>query len=148
MNNMQRCVQYWAPRLFNLCAIALCNLVVVAEAYKHRWKLSNYCNLSEMKTHMNSVWLWHDRAWKNTCVYLCACAVCTCTACLADSTDYGRPMKPFFIEIPNFWAWTDKLGRSILGNLGYFWPNYQHTFWYCESLAHVFHYSTIISTKN
>ena len=26
-------------------------------------------------------------------------------------TDYGRPMKPFFIEIQNFWAWPDKLGR-------------------------------------
>ena len=23
-------------------------------------------------------------------------------------TDYGCPMKPFFIEIPNFWAWADK----------------------------------------
>jgi hypothetical protein len=22
--------------------------------------------------------------------------------------DYGRPMKPFFIEIPNSWAWADK----------------------------------------
>ena len=22
-----------------------------------------------------------------------------------------RPMKPFFIEIQNFWAWADKLGR-------------------------------------
>ena len=27
------------------------------------------------------------------------------------STDYGRSMKPFFIKIPNFWAWTDNLGR-------------------------------------
>ena len=26
-------------------------------------------------------------------------------------TDYGRPMKPFFIENPNFWAWADNLGR-------------------------------------
>ena len=24
---------------------------------------------------------------------------------------HGRPMKPFFIEIQNFWAWADKLGR-------------------------------------
>ena len=23
---------------------------------------------------------------------------------IAQSMDYGRPMKPFFIEIPNFWA--------------------------------------------
>ena len=34
------------------------------------------------------------------------------------STDYGRPMKPFFIEIPNFCAWADKLGRGIWGIFG------------------------------
>ena len=34
-----------------------------------------------------------------------------------------------------------------MGHLGYFWPNYEHPFWYSESLVHVFHYSTIISTK-
>ena len=62
--------------------------------------------------------------------------------------DYGRPMKPFFIEIPNFMAWADKLGRYILEHLGYFRPHYQHPFWYSESLVPVFHYSTIISTKN
>ena len=28
-------------------------------------------------------------------------------------TDYGRPMKPFFIEIPIFWAWADNLDRQI-----------------------------------
>ena len=27
------------------------------------------------------------------------------------TTDYGRPLKPFFIEIQNFWAWADKLVR-------------------------------------
>ena len=26
-------------------------------------------------------------------------------------TDYGRPMKPFFIEIQNFWALAEKLDR-------------------------------------
>ena len=31
--------------------------------------------------------------------------------------------------------------------MGYFRPNYQHLFWYSESLAHVFHYSTIVSTS-
>ena len=30
---------------------------------------------------------------------------------LIHDTDYERPMKPFFIEIQNFWAWADKLGR-------------------------------------
>ena len=24
--------------------------------------------------------------------------------CIAQTTDYRRPMKPFFIQIPNFWA--------------------------------------------
>ena len=31
--------------------------------------------------------------------------------------DYGRPMKPSFIEIPNFWSWEDKFGRYILGTV-------------------------------
>ena len=61
--------------------------------------------------------------------------------------DYGRPMKHFFIEIPNFWAWADKLSREILGHFRYFPPNYQYPFWYSEFLVHVFHYSTIISTN-
>ena len=26
-----------------------------------------------------------------------------------DPTDYGLPMKPFSIEILNFWAWADKI---------------------------------------
>ena len=30
---------------------------------------------------------------------------------IAVTTDYGRLMKPFFIEIFNFWAWTDNLDR-------------------------------------
>ena len=34
-----------------------------------------------------------------------------------------------------------------MGHLGYFQSNYQHPFWYSESLVHVFHYSTIISKK-
>ena len=36
------------------------------------------------------------------------------------SMDYGHPMKPFSIEIHNFWAWADKLGH-----LGYFRPIYK-----------------------
>ena len=34
--------------------------------------------------------------------------------------DYGRPMKPFFIEILNFWAWSGKLGKKIGGIWGTF----------------------------
>ena len=30
---------------------------------------------------------------------------------MEKDTDYGLPMKPFFTEIQNFWAWVDKLGR-------------------------------------
>ena len=30
---------------------------------------------------------------------------------IPKNTDYGWPMKPFHIEIQNFWAWADKLGR-------------------------------------
>ena len=40
-------------------------------------------------------------------------------------TDYGRPMKPFFIEIQKFWAWADKFwgiwgtfGRTISTHFG------------------------------
>ena len=46
-----------------------------------------------------------------------------------EITDYGRPMKPFFIEILNFWALADNLGRYILGHFRYFRPIYQHPFW-------------------
>jgi hypothetical protein len=46
--------------------------------------------------------------------------------------DYGRPIKPFFIEVQNFWDGADKLDRYILEHLGYFLPIYQHPFWYSE----------------
>ena len=61
-------------------------------------------------------------------------------------TDYGRSMKPFSSESQTFGLvqtiWADKIGA-----FGFFWPIYQHPCWYCESLVHVFHYSTLISTK-
>jgi hypothetical protein len=56
-------------------------------------------------------------------------------------------MKPFVIEIQNFWALADKLVGKFWGFGGYFQPNYQHPFWYSESIVHVFHYTNIISTK-
>ena len=32
-------------------------------------------------------------------------------------TDYGRPMKPFFIKIPNFWTiWVDKFFGEFVAN--------------------------------
>ena len=30
---------------------------------------------------------------------------------ISKNTDYGHPVKHFFIKIPNFWAWADNLGR-------------------------------------
>ena len=51
---------------------------------------------------------------------------------IEKNKDYGRPMKPFFIEIPNFCAWADTFwaiwgifGRFISTNFGKvspFWP--------------------------
>jgi hypothetical protein len=38
---------------------------------------------------------------------------------LEQVMDYKRPVKPIFIEIAKFWAWTDNLERQILG---YLWP--------------------------
>ena len=42
---------------------------------------------------------------------------------ILTSTDYGRPMKPFFIEIPNFWAWADKFGQINYAACGVFLVN-------------------------
>ncbi len=30
---------------------------------------------------------------------------------ILQGTDYGHPMKSVFIEIQNFWAWTDRFGK-------------------------------------
>ena len=53
--------------------------------------------------------------------------------------DCGHP-ESFILKIPKFWAWADKLGRKIWGHLGYFRTIYQHPFWDCGFLVHVFHY--------
>ena len=42
---------------------------------------------------------------KYTCVAIRRSRVHRWTKLSVRSTDYGRPMKPFFIEIQNFWAW-------------------------------------------
>ena len=42
---------------------------------------------------------------------LCAVAAGKKVEKLLSPTDYRCPMKPFFIEIPNFWAWVDNSGR-------------------------------------
>ena len=58
--------------------------------------------------------------------------------------EYERPMKPFFIEIPNFWAGADKLGSKFWGIFSQ--TIISHFVLCCESLVHVYHYSIIIST--
>ena len=63
---------------------------------------------------------------------------------LICSTEYGRPIKPFFIETFKNLGFGKQIGQI---NFRAFWE-YQHPFWYSESLVHVFHYSTIIFTKN
>ena len=64
---------------------------------------------------------------------------CTSVHC-SVTTDYGRPMNPFFIEIQTFWLlgqtnWTNEF-RGILGIFGQ--TKYQHPLRYSESLVHVF----------
>ena len=56
-------------------------------------------------------------------------------------TDYGRPMKPFFIEIPKFWGWGRQIGQINFGAFGVFsadlsapilvsmFPNINHYFY-------------------
>ena len=39
---------------------------------------------------------------------------------ISQSTDYGHPMKPFFIKAPNFWTWADNLACRFWGILGIF----------------------------
>ena len=60
-----------------------------------------------------------------------------CRGAVAYSTDYGHPERVVFLKILDFWVWADKLGRKFGGHFGYFRPNYQHPFWYSESLVHV-----------
>ena len=41
-------------------------------------------------------------------------------------------MKPFFHQ--NSKHLGRQFGQISLGHSGYFWPIYQHPFWYCESM--------------
>ena len=65
-----------------------------------------------------------------------------CTHYYNNHLPHGQrtPDEAFFHRNPELL----RLGRYILGHLGYFRPIYQHPFCYCESLVHVFHQSTII----
>ena len=50
-------------------------------------------------------------------------------------TDYGRPMKPVYIEIQNFWTWADKFGiwgifgQTITPHFGTVSPLSEFAFW-------------------
>jgi hypothetical protein len=64
------------------------------------------------------------------------------------SMDHGlrTPRKSLFLKSrtfglgQTFWA-------KIFEAFGLFRLDYQHPFWYCDLLIHVFHFSTIIFTK-
>ena len=59
--------------------------------------------------------------------------------------DYGRPIKPFFIEIQNFCAWADEFW-GMLGIFGENISTYIDTV-SALSMFSVFHYLTIICTQ-
>ena len=65
---------------------------------------------------------------------------------LQCNTDYGHPERAFFKDL-ELLGLGRHFGMKFMRHLGYFRPDYQHPFWYCEFLVHVFHYSIIISTK-
>ena len=69
---------------------------------------------------------------------------------VSTTLDHGlrTPKQIFFSKISNFCVWADILGWIFFRHLGYFRPDSQQPFWYCEFLVHICHYSTIISTKN
>ena len=57
-----------------------------------------------------------------------------------DQEGLGTPKKAFFHQNPKRLGLTRQFGcRLTLEHLVYFRPIYQHPFWYCESLFHVFH---------
>ena len=53
--------------------------------------------------------------------------------------DHGHP-ESLFWKISNFWAWADIFGLNFLRHLGYFRPDYQHPFWYCEYHVSIFNH--------
>ena len=67
---------------------------------------------------------------------------------IIHGTDYGHPERDFFLKIPEFWAWADKLGRNFGGHFWVFLAELQHPSWHCESLVYGFEYVIVFSTKN
>ena len=61
-------------------------------------------------------------------------------------TDYGRPMIPFFIEIPNFWVGQTNRADKFWSIWGIFGRTISTHFGTVS--VHVFHYSIIISKKS
>jgi hypothetical protein len=54
--------------------------------------------------------------------------------------DYERPIKPFFIEIPNFWAWAGKFWDNLVGQ---FQEQFREQF---EKYLHKFSFALIHGT--
>ena len=53
------------------------------------------------------------------------------------NVDHGRPVKPFFYRNPKLLGLDRQFGQIHFGAFGLFSAN---SFWYCESLVHVFHF--------
>ena len=67
---------------------------------------------------------------------------------LLFTTDYGCPMKPFFIKILNFWAWADKSWGiwGILGGVFVPCPCFPLKFIYSEKATQFCEISTLLLT--
>ena len=54
-------------------------------------------------------------------------------------TDYGHPERAYFFKYPKLLGLGRHFGLKFFEAFGAF-LDYQHPFWYCEFLVHVFHY--------
>jgi hypothetical protein len=68
---------------------------------------------------------------------------------MSDVVTHGlrTPKEAFFHQNQELLGLGRQIGQINCGEFGVF-SAYQCSFWYCESLVHVFHYSIIISTKS
>jgi hypothetical protein len=67
---------------------------------------------------------------------------------MKSTTDYGRPIKPFFIETRTFGLGQTNWADKFWGIWGIFSQTSSTHFGTVSPLFFVFHYSNIISTKN
>ena len=80
---------------------------------KIKLRLNSWYSITSRKIYIRLYWLPWITAVDHHGVSIKNRAILRMIFWLVMTTDYGRPMKPFFSEILNFWAWADKLGRQI-----------------------------------